>query len=128
MVLASLLIAALLLFLFLPRNKGAFRALPAQSALVLDCKGLLWATVLIDKTSDPNWRAVLQSPLFERCFEDMDAALQLFRQEPAPLRLHLRPAALAGQFRNQMDPRWRELPDLQARNLEWLGLSWDGQS
>ena len=241
-VLASLLIAALLLFLFLPRNKGPFRAMPAQSALVLDCKGLLRAKVLIDKTPDPNWRAVLQSPLFERCFEDMDAALQLFRQESsllrafaqnkalaaftlhpsdslhalfaleleedfdletslknnkrrpgysphqfhgnniftvlsstagplevavsgrlllfsrratlvedalaqledphpwwtdrpfigelpdAPLRLHLRPAALAEQYRNQMDPRWRELPDLLARNLEWLGLSWDGKS
>ena len=94
-VLASLLIAALLLFLFLPRNKGPFRAMPAQSALVLDCKGLLRAKVLIDKTSDSNWRAVLQSPLFERCFEDMDAALQLFRQESSLLRAFAQNKALA---------------------------------
>jgi hypothetical protein len=240
--LASLLIAALLLFLFLPRNKGPFRAMPAQSSLVLECRGLFRAKVLNEKTADPRWREVLQSTLFQRCFEDMDAALQLFRQQPsllrtfaqnkalvaftlhpsdslhalfalelgedfdlesslrdnkqipkyfphqfhgnniftvhisgtgqlevavsgrlllfsrratlvedallqlenahnwwadrpfvadlpdAPLCVHLRPATLAEQWRNQMDPRWRELPDLLARNLEWVGLSWDGKS
>ena len=216
--------------------------MPAQSALVLDCNGLLRAKVLCEKTADPNWRDVLHSALFKSCFEDMDAALQLLRQQGpllrafaqnkalvaftlhpsdslhglfalelgedfdleaslnnnqgilkffphqfhgnniftvhfsgagqlelavsgrlllfsrratlvedalsqledahnwwadrpfigdlhnAPLKIHLRPAALAEQWRNQMDPRWRELPDLLARNLKWLGLSWDGKT
>ncbi|MFN0036796.1 MAG: DUF3352 domain-containing protein [Saprospiraceae bacterium] len=239
--LASILIAALLLFLFLPRNAGAYRALPAQSSLVLECKGLLRAKLLTDKTPDPRWREVLHSPPFQRCFEDTDAAFRLLRHHPdmlrafaknralaalslhpadslhalfvlelnedfdlekllktnkltpkyfshqfhgnnifnvhlskterievaasgrlllfsrkatlvedalaqlentrnwwtdrpylkdlpdAPLRLHLRPAALAEQWRGRINPRWRGLPDLLARNVEWLGLSWNGK-
>lgn len=74
---ASLLIAGLLLFLFLPRNAGPYRALPAQSSLVLECDGLLRAKILIDKTADPRWREVLHSPLFERCFSDADAAVEM---------------------------------------------------
>ncbi len=240
--LASLFIAALLIFLFLPRNTGPFRALPAQSSLVLECKGLLRAKTLTDKTPDPHWKAVLHSPLFEHCFQDVDALIKLLGHDEellrafvknkalaayslhpadslnalfaieldedfnlenglktnkltpkyfshqfhgndifnvhlskteqievavsgrillfsrkatlvedalaqlenarnwwtdrpyiaelseAPLRLHLRPSALAEQVRSQMVPRWRGLPDLLARNVEWAGLSWDGKA
>jgi len=239
--LASILIAALLLFLFLPRNVGAFRALPAQTSFLLECNGLLRAKILTDKTPDTHWREVMHSSLFDRCFDDTEAALQLFKHDPnifrafaknkalaafslhpadslhalfaleldedfdlervlktnkltpkyfphqfhgndifnvhlskterlevavsgrlllfsrratliedalaqlenthnwwadrpyisdlpeATLRLHLRPAALAEQWRNQMNPRWRGLPDLLARNVAWFGLSWDGK-
>jgi Protein of unknown function (DUF3352)/PQQ-like domain len=238
--LASLLIAGLLLFLFLPRNDGSFRAVPAQTALLLECKGLLRARIMIDKMPDLLWREVLHSTLFNRCFEAVYSALQLFKHDPkvlsafaknksmaafslhpadslhalfvleldedlnlekalktnkhtpkyfphqfhgndiftvylskteqlevavsgrlllfshratlvedalaqlenahnwwadrplihdlpdATLRFHLRPSALAEQLRSQMKPHWRSLPDLLARNIEWLGLSWDG--
>lgn len=238
--LASLFFAALLLFLFLPRNPGAFRSVPAQSSLVLECKGLLRAKLQCNKSTDSRWHEVFQSDLFDQCFADADAALQVFNHDPqmlrafaqnkslvafslhaadslhalfvieltddfdlekglksqsptlkyfphqfhgndifsirragsaqmemavteglllfstkatlvedalaqlesphnwwsdrplidqlpdATLRLHLRPAALAEQWRGQMNPRWRGLPDLLARNLEWIGLSWDG--
>ena len=237
----SLLIAALLLFLFLPRNAGPYRAVPAQTSLLLECQGLLRVKILTDKTSDPQWREVLHSTLFEHCFADTDAAIKLLGHEPsvfrafaknqaivalslhpsdslhalfaleleegfdlekalktnkltpkyfphqfhgndifnvhlskterlevavsgrlllfsrratlvedalaqlenahnwwadrpyisdiseAPLRLQLRPAALAEQVRGQMNARWRGLPDLLARNVEWFGLSWDGK-
>ena len=239
---ASLLLAALLLFLFLPRNPGPYRAIPAQSSVVLECTGLLRARILADKTSDPGWRAVLQDPWFQQCFKDAELAARLFKHDPdllrafaqnkalaafslhpsdelhalfaleldrtidlekvlknsklatkyiahqfhgndlytvylsprellevtlsgqvllfsrkatlvedavaelenarnwwadrpyfrdlapAPLRLHLRPAAFAEQYRSQMNPRWRGLPDLLARNVEWVGLSWDGKT
>ncbi|MDO8367465.1 MAG: DUF3352 domain-containing protein, partial [Saprospiraceae bacterium] len=238
--LISFLIAALLLYLFLPRNKGLYRAVPAQTSLLLECKGLLRTKILTDKTADPRWREVLRSTLFERCFEDVDAAIRLFKHDPnllkafaqdkalvaytlhpadslhaffileleaefdlekslktneltskffthqfhgndiftvylsktehlelavsgrlllfsrratlvedalaqlenahnwwadrpylsdlpdATLRVQLRPSALAEQWRNQMNPRWRGLPDMLARNVEWFGLSWDG--
>lgn len=241
MALASVLIAAILLLLFLPRNAGPFRAVPTQASLVLECKGLLKAKLLTEKTQDPLWQEVLQSTLFDRCFEDALAGFQLFKHVPhimrafaqnkalaafslnpaddqhgmfalvldegidlekvlkinqltpkyfqhqfhgnniysvhiskteqlvvavsgklllfsrkatlvedalaqlenahnwwtdrpyipdlaeAPLCMHLRPAALSEQWRNQMLPRWRELPDMLARNLEWLGISWDKQ-
>ena len=237
----SLLIAAILLFLFLPRNPGPYRAVPAQTSLLLECKGLLRAKNLSDKTPDPHWRAVLHSPLFKHCFADADAAIKLLGHEPqvlrafaknqaivaftlhpadslhalfaleldegldlekglktnkltpkyfphqfhgndifnvhlskterlevavsgrlllfsrratlvedalaqlenahnwwadrpliadlpeAPLRIQLRPAALAEQVRSQMNARWRGLPDLLARNVEWFGLAWDGK-
>ncbi len=239
--LASVLLAALLLFLFLPRNSGPYRAVPAQTSLLLECKGLLRVKILTDKTPDPHWREVLHSTLFEHCFDDADAAIKLLGHDPkvlsafaknqvlvafslhpadslhalfalelddnfdlekglktnhltpkyfphqfhgndifnvhlskterlevvvsgrlllfsrratliedalaqlenahnwwadrpyiadlpeASLRLQLRPAALAEQFRSQMQPRWRGLPDLLARNVEWFGLSWDGK-
>ncbi|MBC7774354.1 MAG: DUF3352 domain-containing protein [Phycisphaerae bacterium] len=239
--LASVLIAALLLYLFLPRNAGPYRAVPAQTSLLLECQGLLRAKILTDKTSDTHWREVLHSALFEQCFNDADAAVKLLGHEPnvfrafakskalvalslhpadslhalfaleldehfdlekglktnkltpkyfphqfhgndifnvhlskterievavsgrillfsrratlvedalaqlenahnwwsdrpyisdlpeAPLRLHLHPAALAEQVRGQMNARWRGLPDLLARNVEWFGLSWDGK-
>jgi len=241
LILTSLLIAAILLFLFLPRNAGPFRAVPAQTSLLLECHGLLRAKILTDKTADAHWREVLHSALFDRCFNDTEAALQLFKHDPnifkalaknkalaafslhpadslhalfaleldedfdlekalktnkltpkyfphqfhgndifnvhlskterlevavsgrlllfsrratlvedalarlenthnwwadrpyisdlpeATLRLHLRPAALAEQLRSQMNPRWRGLPDLLARNVAWFGLSWDGK-
>lgn len=240
--LASLLIAALILFLLLPRNRGPYRALPSQTSLMLECKGLLRAKILTDKTPDPQWHEVLHSTLFKNCFEDATAALQLFKHDPevfrafaknkalaafslhpadslhalfaveldetfdlekllktnkltpkyfphqfhgnniynvhltkterlevavsgrlllfsrkatlvedalaqlentdnwwtdrpyitdlpdAPLHLQIRPAALAEQYRNQMHQRWRGLPDLLARNVEWVGLSWDGKN
>ncbi|MFN0173685.1 MAG: DUF3352 domain-containing protein [Saprospiraceae bacterium] len=238
--LISVLIAALLLYLFLPRNAGAFRAVPGQTSLLLECNGLLRAKILTNKTADAHWREVLHSALFERCFNDTEAALQLFKHDPdifkalaknkalaafslhpadslhalfaleldedfdlekalktnkltpkyfphqfhgndifnvhlskterlevavsgrlllfsrratlvedalaqlenahnwwadrpyisnlpeAAFRLHLRPDALAEQLRGQMNPRWRGLPDLLARNVTWLGLSWNG--
>ncbi len=238
----SILLAALFLFLFLPRNAGAFRAVPAQTSLLLECTGLLRAKILTDKTPDAPWREVLHSTLFEHCFEDADAAFKLFGHDPnvlrafaknkalaafslhpadslhalfaleldadfelekslktnklspkyfphqfhgndifnvhlskteqievtisgrillfsrratlledalaqlenphnwwadrphisdlpeSPLRIHIRPSSLAAQWRGQMNAHWRELPDLLARNVEWLGLSWDGKS
>lgn len=238
--LVSLLLAALLLYIFLPRNAGAYRAVPAQTSFLLECKGLLRAKILCDKTPDTHWREVLHSPIFSRCFDDTEAAVQLLKHEPslvrafaknkalaafslhpadslhalfvleldadfnlekalktnqltpkyfphqfhgndifnvhlskterlevaksgrllffsrratliedalaqlenarnwwadrpyladlpeATLRFQLRPAALAEQCRSQMNPHWRGLPDLLARNIEWAGLSWDG--
>ena len=238
----SLLIAAFLLFLFLPRNPGAYRAIPNQTSFLIECEGLLRAKILTDKTPDPHWKAVLHSPLFERCFEDAAAAIELLKHHPAvlrafaknkamaafslhpsdqlhplfvleldepfelektlktkelfpkyfphqfhgndilnihlsknsqlemavsgrllifsrratlvedalaqlentrswwadrpylkdlpnaTLRLHLRPSALAEQWRGQMHERWRGLPDLLARNLEWAGIAWDGET
>lgn len=238
--LASTLLAALLLYIFLPRNAGAYRSVPAQTSILLECGGLLRAKILCDKTTDAHWREVMQSPLFSRCFEDVEAAVQLLKHEPnlvrafaknralaafslhpsdslhalfvleldkdlnlekalktnqltpkyfphqfhgtdvfnvhlskterlevaksgrllffsrratlvedalaqlentrnwwadrpyladlpeAALRVQFRPSAFAEQCRNQMNPRWRDLPDLLARNLEWAGLSWDG--
>jgi len=234
----SLLIAGALLFIFLPRNAGAYRAVPTQTTVLLDCKGLILTKSLLQKQSE----AVLRNPLFEQCFADADAALKLFRHRgdllqafgknralaaftlhPSDslhalfaleldealnldkllktnpltakffphtfhgntiynvhlsktqqievavsgrlllfsrkatlvedalaqlehtrnwwsdrpylndlpdqrLRLHLRPAALAEQWRGQMNSRWRGLPDLLARNVAWLGMAWDGES
>lgn len=235
-----MLIAALLIYLFLPRNRGPYRALPAQSALVVELDGLLRAKKMVDHTGDSHWRSALNSPIFQQPFRDAEPALRLFRHQPdivkalaqnktlaaftlhpsdslhplfiveissgfnlekalktneltqkyfphrfhgstifnihlskteqlevaaagnlllfsrkatlvedalaqlertrnwwsdrphlnelpdAPLRVHLRPAALAEQWRNRMLPRWRDLPDLLARNVEWAGISYDG--
>ncbi|MDX1911606.1 MAG: DUF3352 domain-containing protein [Saprospiraceae bacterium] len=237
--LLSVLIAALLIYLFLPRNRGPYRALPSQSALVVEFGGLLRAKKMLDDTRDPSWRSTLNSPIFQQPFRDAEPALRLFRHQPdmvkalaqnktlaaftlhpsdslhplfiveissgfnlekalktnemtqkyfphqfhgntifnihlskteqlevaaagnlllfsrkatlvedalaqlertrnwwsdrphldelpeAPLRVHLRPAALAEQWRNRMLPRWRGLPDLLARNVEWAGISYD---
>lgn len=240
--LSSVLLAALLLFLFLPKNTGAYRAVPAQTSVLMECAGLLKIKVLTGKTTDSHWRKVLQAPLFQQGFADAEAALKLFKHDPAllrafaqnkalaafsihpadslhalfvlelddapnlenllkvntltskffphqfhgndiytvhlsktermevavsgrlllfsrratlvedalaqlenarnwwadrpyladlpdaPLRLHLRPSALAEQWRGQMHARWRGLPDMLARNLEWAGLAWDGKT
>ncbi len=93
--LASLLIAALLLYLFLPRNAGPFRAMPTQTSLVLECKGLLRAKILTDKTTDSRWRAVLHSTLFERCFDDAEAALKLLGDDPDVFRAFAKNQGLA---------------------------------
>jgi len=92
---ASLLLAALLLFLFLPRNPGPYRAIPAQSSVVLECTGLLRARILTDKTPDPGWRAVLQDPLFQHCFKDAELVARLFKHDPELLRAFAQNKALA---------------------------------
>jgi hypothetical protein len=239
----SLLIAAAFLWIFIvPRNPGPYRALPAQTSVVVEFHGLLAASQIVAKNDDPIWKPVLQTALFRTAWQDAAEAQRLFAHDPAlrrafaqakmlagcslhpadslhalfaleapdapllskllennklstkffphkfrghtlytvhlpknrplvvaregdlllfsfapvlvedalaqlgrstnwwadrkhigdlpaaPLRLHARPSALAAQWSSPMLPAWRNLPALLARNVEWLGLAWDGQN
>jgi len=90
----SLLLAALLLFLFLPRNAGPHRAIPGQTTLLLECSGLLRAQMAVEKKATGAWKAVLHSPLFTTCFADAKSALDLFKHEPSILQAMAQQKAL----------------------------------
>lgn len=93
--LLSLLLAGILLFIFLPRNAGAYRAIPGQSSVVLDCKGLLLTQNLIQQSPGTEGREILQNPLFRQCFRDVDAAFKLFRHRSELVRAFGQNRALA---------------------------------
>jgi hypothetical protein len=48
-------------------------------------------------------------------------------QADAPFRVFFRPEAMAAQYENSMASDWEDVPDLLKRNIEWLGLSWNGR-
>lgn len=101
--LLSIAIAALLLFLLLPRHKGLFRAVPAQTALVLEFDGLLKAKLTCEKSADPDWKPFFQTLLFRQCFADVDAAAKLFQHDAGTLRAFAQNTALAAFSLNPAD-------------------------
>lgn len=102
-VLASLLLAALLLFLFLPRNAGAYRAVPSQTTLLFECNGLLRVKKYCDKMTNQSWRPVLHSAVFSHCFGDADDAIRLFDHQPEILRAFVGNQALVAFSLNPAD-------------------------
>ncbi len=48
-------------------------------------------------------------------------------QQDGPLRVFFRPAAMAAQYGNSVAEAWSDLPALLERNVEWVGLSWNGK-
>lgn len=46
----------------------------------------------------------------------------------APLRLFLRPSAIAAQYENNMASGWSDVPKIIANNVEWVGLAWNGRT
>ncbi|HLP93597.1 MAG TPA: hypothetical protein VK168_06150 [Saprospiraceae bacterium] len=91
-----LLVGAILLYRYLWRSPALFQAVPAQSALVLECNGLLKAQQLLQSLPTPEWEALGRSALFQTGFNDASAAFELFRQQPELLRnLAKSPALMA---------------------------------
>ncbi|MCC7464877.1 MAG: PQQ-binding-like beta-propeller repeat protein [Saprospiraceae bacterium] len=233
-------LAVLALYWWLSAGKGPFRAIPEQSALMLECKGLLKARQLAENIPAPEWKSLANTRLVQQCFEDADGMFQWLKPQPAllrslaqshaavafslhpsdslhpvfiiempeasevaslllaqskrelwpehqfhthtvvdiqsgkhqclsvavadgllifsrqtslveaalaqldgggdwwtsrpltdelalaPLRMHLRPSALAEQLRSRLHPDARKLPDQLAACVEWAGVAWDG--
>ncbi|MCW5920917.1 MAG: DUF3352 domain-containing protein [Saprospiraceae bacterium] len=45
----------------------------------------------------------------------------------APLRLFFRPSAIWAQYENSTAAGWEHVPDMISKNVEWLGLAWNGR-
>lgn len=83
-----MLCAGFLLLLLLPRNSGAYRALPTQSAIVLEFNGLLKANVIVDSLSDESWKSAWQTPMARRCFQDGEIMIKLLGKKAMRSFLH----------------------------------------
>lgn len=71
--LLSILLSFLLVYLFLlPRNPGAYRAVPGYAALLLEFNGALDASRLTGSLSDQPWKDVLNTPVFRQCWADVN--------------------------------------------------------
>lgn len=77
--LLALLAAGLLLLLFWKKTPGPLRAVPSQTALVLQLDGLTNAGQLVAAMPDSAWRDVMQNTLLRACWQDAGAAGRLFR-------------------------------------------------
>lgn len=80
--LISLALAILLAFLFLiPRNQGAFRAIPSQTSLLLHFHGLVQAGQQLALVKDPAWKQVLKSAIFQNNWKEIGDAERLFHHD-----------------------------------------------
>lgn len=84
--LLTFLVGAILLIRYQWRTPALFQAVPAQSALVVECNGILKAQQLLQSLPAPEWEAFGRSTLFQTGFNDATAAFELFRQQPELLR------------------------------------------
>ncbi|HAD12178.1 MAG TPA: hypothetical protein DCF33_07035 [Saprospirales bacterium] len=84
-----------LVYLILPAKNSLFSAIPAQTALVLECKDLLTVRKIADQIPGSAWTSMVKSTWLQQYFEDTDLAFRLFRHEPAFLRLIAQSPAIA---------------------------------
>ena len=78
---AGLALAALVLSLLLPRNAGAYRAMPSQSAIVLEFNGLLKTAGLTDTLNAAPWKSLRQSAMLKQCFQDGERMIKLLGKQ-----------------------------------------------
>lgn len=89
------LAAAWVLYLLLPANHGPFRAIPEQTALVLECNGLLKARKLTTQIPAQEWSDLSSAALIQQCFNDADLLFRLFKHQPELLRALAQAPAIA---------------------------------
>lgn len=66
---------------FAKRLHSPLDAVPAQSVLVLECKGLVKAAQLLAQHPDPEWKSVVQHTILEASWQDAALAERLFRHD-----------------------------------------------
>lgn len=80
--LGSILLALLIGFLFLrPYNPGPFRAVPAQTSILLEFNGLVEAGRQVQKLKNEGWKEVLSSTVFQNSWLEVGAMEQLFHHD-----------------------------------------------
>ncbi len=82
--LISLALALLFAFIFLiPRNSGAFRAVPSQTSILIDFNGLVKTGQQVKQITDTTWSAVLKTALFKNCWTEIGNLERVFHHVPA---------------------------------------------
>lgn len=84
--LCCLALAVLTLYWWFGSAKGPFRAIPEQTSLVLECRGLVKARQLAEHIPVPEWEALGNAQLLQQCFEDADGMLKWLKPHAALLR------------------------------------------
>jgi len=83
--LISVLLALLITFVFLlPRNPGAYRAVPAQTSLLLEFNGLVRAAQQLQQITDNTWKAVAKNIMLQHCLLEIGATEALFHHQNTP--------------------------------------------
>jgi hypothetical protein len=137
----SVALAAWLLYLLLPAKNRLFCAIPAQTALVLECKDLLTARKMADQIPVREWTSMAYSPWLQQYFEDTELAFRLFRHQPAFLREMAQAPAVAAFSFHPADSlhalfvlKLSEAPDLNkllknnALNKDWSTHTFHNQT
>lgn len=79
----SLLLALLIALLFLlPRNPGAYRAVPEHVSLLIEFNNAVKAGKQTAALTDPAWGKVMKSAIFNRCWSDIAVMERLFNDHP----------------------------------------------
>ncbi|MEZ4928287.1 MAG: DUF3352 domain-containing protein [Saprospiraceae bacterium] len=104
LVLASLLIAGCLVWLFLtPENPGPYRSIPAQTSILLNFNGVLNAAKMTQQIDDGNWKATLKHPIFENCWKEIGYVETLFHENNQMRKAFMHNTLLAGYTLNPSD-------------------------